>query len=243
MESDKPFVKSPAFQLYPSDFLSDKNTLAMSTLEIGAYCLLLFVCWAENGLPDGAEDLADIARLPLKQFQPMWERRIERCFTKREDGKWIHKRLEKERQKQAENRAKRQSAGAKGAEARWQTDSKAIAMPSDGNGKRMANDGLSDFSLQIATKDKDPANAAKPILEQFKDLVEFKGGNRDTVGSYLGGLLKRYERDDVESAAAKTVLNNAEDPKAYMASLLNGAARKFMSQAEMNSASNHKLVI
>jgi len=154
MESNKPFVKSPAFQVYPSDFLADANTLVMSTIEIGAYWLLLLTCWKENGLRDNVDDLARIARLSVKQFQPLWDRHIERCFTKREDGKWTHKRLEREREKQAKNRQKRQAAGAKGAKARWQSDSNAIAMPFNGNGNAnataMANDSLSVFSLQTS---------------------------------------------------------------------------------------------
>ena len=66
--------KSPAFQFYPADFLSDKNTLVMSAQEIGAYCLLIFVCWSEGFLHDDPEELATIARLPLDQFKKSWEK-------------------------------------------------------------------------------------------------------------------------------------------------------------------------
>src|SRR5688572_1370620 len=128
MENGTPFVKSPAFQIYPADFLADANTLVMSAAEVGAYWLLICVCWRENGLPDDVEELADLARTPLKQFQVSWEKRIQRCFMKREDGMWTHNRLEKERVKQTVNREKRQAAGTKGAELRWQTDSNAIAL-------------------------------------------------------------------------------------------------------------------
>jgi uncharacterized protein YdaU (DUF1376 family) len=151
METE-PFVKSPAFQVYPADFLADPNTLVMSTVEIGAYWLLILVCWQQNGLPGNVAELSSIARLPLKKFQPLWESHIERCFLRREDGSWTHKRLDKERTKQAENRAKRQSAGLKGASAKWQSYGKAMAMPdqepNNGHGKAMALDGLSDCSLQ-----------------------------------------------------------------------------------------------
>lgn len=111
MGSDKPFVKSPAFQIYPNDFLADKNTLVMSTVEIGAYWLLLLVCWIENGLLDDMEELAGIARMDQQQFEIGWEKRIKRCFTLREDGKWSHKRLEKEREKQREWKAKSARGG------------------------------------------------------------------------------------------------------------------------------------
>lgn len=145
-------MKSPAFQMYPADFLADQNTIVMSVSEIGAYCLLLFVCWNENGLPNDMNELARSARMPLKQFQLTWEKRIRRCFLMREDGKWTHKRLEKERDKQIVNRAKRQAAGEKGAERRWQTHSNAMANPpprgSNAINVPMAKNGLSVFSLQ-----------------------------------------------------------------------------------------------
>lgn len=151
---EEQFVKSPAFQTYPADFLSDKNTLVMTTTEIGAYWLLLLVCWQENGLPDDLAELAAVARLPLKQFQPMWERRIARCFQKRDDGRWTHKRLEKERNKQAEHRERQSAAGKRGADKRWQSHSHPIATPSNGNGKTnaiaMAKDSSS-FSSSSST--------------------------------------------------------------------------------------------
>jgi uncharacterized protein YdaU (DUF1376 family) len=157
MEKDT-FVKSPAFQIYPADFLADKNTLVMSAAEVGAYWLLICVCWREDGLPDDVQELADVARTPVKQFRVSWERKIQRCFVLRDDGKWTHNRLEKEREKQAENRRKRQTAGEKGAKAKWQTDSNAMALPQNGNSKGMALDGLSDFSLQSSTSSSTSSN-------------------------------------------------------------------------------------
>jgi uncharacterized protein YdaU (DUF1376 family) len=106
MSSPEVFVKSPAFQIYPADFLADKNTLVMSTVEIGAYWLLLLVCWQENGLPEDVDELAAIARLAKAQFIKSWEAKIKRCFVQREDGHWTHKRLERERSKQDDWRRK-----------------------------------------------------------------------------------------------------------------------------------------
>lgn len=168
-------MKSPAFQIYPADFLADKNTLVMTAAEVGAYWLLLCVCWRENGLPDDVQELADLARTPAKQFQVSWERKIQRCFYKREDGKWTHNRLEKERVKQTENRKKKQEAGEKGAKVKWQTDSNAIAAPSpptvSGNGNAIAKNSLSDCSLQIANKTHASAHAegrtTDPLFESL----------------------------------------------------------------------------
>lgn len=143
----------------------------MSAAEVGAYWLLLCVCWRESGLPDDMQELADLARTPIKIFQPSWERKIQRCFTKRDDGRWDHNRLIKERNKQAENREKRKAAGEKGAKAKWQTDSNAKATPSrktkpvDSNA--MPTDGLSSStSVSSSTtttlkKEKEPSAFAE----------------------------------------------------------------------------------
>lgn len=177
---EQPFVKSPAFQIYPADFLSDPNTLVMSATEIGAYWLLILVCWQQNGLPDDIKELASISRLKLKQFKPIWEQRIERCFLKRDDGKWTHKRLEKEREKQANYRANRQAAGQKGAQAKWQKDGSAMAQPLaepvSANGKAMANDGSSVFSLQTSV------NASA--------IAEEQPGTRDELFESLASLCR-----------------------------------------------------
>lgn len=178
MESDKPYVKSPAFQIYPADFLADAKTLVMSAAEIGAYWLLLCVCWRENGLPDDVSELAAIARTPLKQFQKSWDSRIQRCFVKRDDDKWTHKRLQTERDKQTENREARKVAGAKGAAGRWQTDSKPMANTSDShasaNGKPIAKDGLSSSS-SISSSISSSTSSSEEKQQRAKRTPEAKG--------------------------------------------------------------------
>src|SRR5687768_12394660 len=111
--------KAPAFQFYPADYvLADMNVSVMTTEEVGAYALLLCYCWREGSLPDDPVELATLARLSVKKFKALWERRIKRCFTLNDEGQWIHPRLEAERVHQAENREKRQKA----ANTRWGND-------------------------------------------------------------------------------------------------------------------------
>jgi uncharacterized protein YdaU (DUF1376 family) len=106
--------KSPAFQLYPAEFLADANVAVMNAEEVGAYLLLTLYAWRENGLPDDIEELAVLGRMPLDRFQGSWDRRIKRCFGEREDGRLVHPRLERERIKQQEFREKMSEAGKKG---------------------------------------------------------------------------------------------------------------------------------
>jgi len=87
---------SASFPFFPSDYQGDPHTIVMTTEENGAYCLLMWVCWELEGLPNDMDELAGYARLPVKKFQPMWEKRIKRCFvfdTKR--NQFMHPRFEK----------------------------------------------------------------------------------------------------------------------------------------------------
>jgi uncharacterized protein YdaU (DUF1376 family) len=125
--------KSPAFQMYPQDFLADANTIVMTTEEVGAYFLLLCVCWIEGSLigpdanalrtqsdrnadhPEWLRELAKITRMSAADFAVAWERRLSRCFVLGDDGRWRHRRLDAEREKQQAFSAK----AAEAANARW----------------------------------------------------------------------------------------------------------------------------
>lgn len=111
-------AKSPAFQMYPADFFADRHVLVMCCEDVGAYVQLMFSAWLEGALPDDVEELAAIAKMPVDRFRISWEKRIARCFEQREDGMWVHPRLEKERAKQQAFREKRIKAGKASAESR-----------------------------------------------------------------------------------------------------------------------------
>jgi len=102
-------VKSPAFQFYPGDFLSDFNVIVMTAQEVGAYALLMCVCWKENGIANDMDELATVSRMG-DAFAESWEKHIKRCFILREDGRWDHPRLQAERVKQQDFSAKMHDA-------------------------------------------------------------------------------------------------------------------------------------
>jgi uncharacterized protein YdaU (DUF1376 family) len=119
--------KSPAFQFYPKDFLTDERVVLMSNTEVGIYVRLLCFCWLEGTLPLETVSLAHMARMPLKQFTRLWENSIVKtCFKlSDEDGRLHHKRLDEEREKQAS------------APADCGKNSTRRGMPSIGNGARL----------------------------------------------------------------------------------------------------------
>ncbi len=104
--------KSPAFQFYPSDFLADAKQVSMSTSAVGCYWRLICHCWIEGSLPDDDHVLRMLSAYRGRLWNTIWPQLVV-CFERR-DGRLIHPRLERDRLKQAENRAKRQRAGRKG---------------------------------------------------------------------------------------------------------------------------------
>lgn len=97
----------PWMPLYVGDYLRD--TMHLSTVEHGAYCLLLFYYWNTGSLPDDDRHLARIARMSLRQ----WRRHRPVLQTFFHDG-WKHKRVESELNRAEIVRLKRISSGQKG---------------------------------------------------------------------------------------------------------------------------------
>ncbi|MCK5607572.1 DUF1376 domain-containing protein [Candidatus Pacearchaeota archaeon] len=108
--------KSPAFQFYPKDYLSDINVQLMTLEERGAYLQLMCHEWEEKGLPTDDDDLSILSGLGDKWFEKSGDK-IKKCFTIKKD-KLIHPRLEKERKKQKTRRDVMAAASKKGVAAR-----------------------------------------------------------------------------------------------------------------------------
>lgn len=121
-------IKSPAFQFYPKDFLSDELQMLLSLPEAGAYIRLLCHCWLSGSLPDDTTALARLCGATPAHMSKMWPS-ISRCFQTRPDGRWMHKRLEKIRRLQDEFRKKQKEK----ADKRWHAHGNATALPALGN--------------------------------------------------------------------------------------------------------------
>jgi len=106
--------QAPMMPVFVDALLGD--TLDLSVEEFGAYLLLLFATWRNNGrpLPDDAPKLARICRCSV----PRWNRVLRPAligFFRRDDDGFLHqKRLEKEWAFCAEFKAKQAANGARG---------------------------------------------------------------------------------------------------------------------------------
>jgi uncharacterized protein YdaU (DUF1376 family) len=111
--------KSPAFQWYPADWLSDMRVRLLPWAAKGLYVDLLCYCWREGYIPS---DSSAIAQLCGCHDLAMIEQCLELFCATDDPKKLTHKRLEKERIKQSEHRKERSNSGKKGAKTRWDKD-------------------------------------------------------------------------------------------------------------------------
>lgn len=106
--------KTPAFQFYPKDFLTDERVRLMCHTERGVYITLLCFCWLEQSLPPTVGELAKLVQVPEARFTRLWSSQLERCFYRKDDGRWAHKRLDGEREKQETFRRRQSDNGKRG---------------------------------------------------------------------------------------------------------------------------------
>lgn len=119
--------------LYVADYLRD--TQHLSTVEHGAYLLLIMQAWANGGaIPRDDAQLARITRLTLPQWRKIKATVTAFWIDHGEAGEiYQHRRIMKEIDRTDAVVEKRRQAGAAGAAKRWQNDSKchadAICLP------------------------------------------------------------------------------------------------------------------
>ena len=95
------------FSFYINDYLGD--TMHLTTEQHGAYFLLLLAYYRNGGpLPADYSRLAAITRLPLEQFKKHAPILLE--FFQEIDGKWKHKRSDREMQESAKRKKKARNA-------------------------------------------------------------------------------------------------------------------------------------
>lgn len=131
--------------LYIPDYLAD--TAHLTTIQHGAYMLLLMHYWRNGPLPDDDEELASIAKADAKTWKAIG-RTIRRFFSHIDDGLLHQKRMDHERSRWAELSDRRSRAGKAGANAKHNPGKPDDKPP----GKRMANaEQTHPFASQFAT--------------------------------------------------------------------------------------------
>jgi uncharacterized protein YdaU (DUF1376 family) len=200
--------KSPAFQFYPKDYLSDINVQVMSLSERGAYMNLLCHEWLEGGLPDDDDILSILSGLGKEWFGKSGEK-IRKCFTIK-SGKFINPRLEKERKNQKERKKKRSDAGKKGNETRWGKGSEDIAKGSQCDNNAIAKDRSTTTSsstpattknIKTFLSDSEEIRLVDYFISQIKiNKSDFKDPNKQNWAKDFDLMIRRDKRQAKEIA-------------------------------------------
>lgn len=93
--------------IYWGDYLRD--TTHLTTLQHGAYLLLIGHYWSQGSLPNDEQQLANITKMTSKEWRAN-RNVLQRFFL----GDWRHKRIDAEIERHNIIQAKRIAAGSKG---------------------------------------------------------------------------------------------------------------------------------
>ena len=198
------FEKSPAFQMYPADFLSDDHVAAMESAAVGIFTLLICHCWLAGSVANEDAVLIRLGRTNSK----VWRRvhaQVRAAFIVR-DGRLFQPRLEREREKQAQYRALRAKAGRASAEQRANrraTEGQQNSPESSTKSKSSSSSSsLSTLSLSLSRDDCDApvterAEASPPKRARARAGAITAGNNGDglvseEIGDRAAKLIENY---------------------------------------------------
>lgn len=185
---------APAFQFYPKDFLTSPRVMNMTATERGMYITLLCVCWLEGGLPNDVKQLANLVRVPLKQFAKAWPHNLQGCFTPVRNARLINQRLEAERQKQIAYREKQAQFGKKGADVRKGSLKGSPRVAKAGAAKGRASSSSSVSNLQSPKEtvpaEQGTAHPIKAFLTLYEALFADLSADKPNVTKRDAGIAK-----------------------------------------------------
>lgn len=175
--------KAPAFQFYPKEFLMDGNVAGMSLAERGAYITLICLCWQEGSIPADSTRLSRMLGVPGSVFQKLWPA-LEPCFREAE-GRWIHPRLEKERDKQESYRRRQGDNGRLGGRPRKpdETQTKAVGFENESQTEAKKSSPISYLHITPkppsgALEDEETETRIREFFEQYPAIYrEVKGAH------------------------------------------------------------------
>lgn len=204
-------MSQPWMPLYVADYLAD--TRRLSTLEHGAYILLIMDYWRNGNLPDDDDRLARIVNLPLCEWICV-RNAIEPLFL----PGWKHKRIDDELARAVEKSKK----ASKSAKKRWNdANAYAGAIPTqcEGNANAMlsqpqshittSNDVVSQKEPPEKTKSQNPLAILETVLspKTARDVVAHRKALKSPLTDRAAELLaeKFAAYGDAELAASTMI--------------------------------------
>lgn len=162
--------KSPAFQFYPADWL-DFRVLRMSLAAQGAYIRLLCHMWRDSkdqcsieAEPSSLSILLGVSQREFHKLMGEIQREADPILLQK-DGRYISRRLQKEKAQQVRRRREKSEAGSKGAKTRWQSHASAKPQP-------IAKDASSSSSSSAIASSSSPAGEYVPPAPRGDSIEE-----------------------------------------------------------------------
>ena len=215
-------MTAPAWMpFYIADYLADTGHL--STLEHGAYLLLIMHYWQNGGLPSQDLKLARICRLLPKEWQ-----KIKQTMVDLFDADWKHHRIDKELATAEETINKRSAAGKAGASARY--------------GKRNATAMANAQQTNAPSPSPSPSGtnvtgAEAPLVDPEKELFD---RGKQVLGKNAGGQISKLIRAKGGSIplarAAIEQASTKQNPGEYIGAILRGRLPPDPNEAQMRVA-------
>ncbi len=196
--------KSPAFQFYPGDWLSDINVATMTDQEEGIYIRLLSYCWIHGSIPGDIEKIKRLLKNGSKHDATTLEPVLS-CFHLSDSGNYTHNRLEKERKKQEDWKEKSSRGGKKSAEIRQNNAELKGGSPVVEDCLTPKSNTSSLSSSSSSTSNNKPTHGVCDNFEEDWNLYPRKAGNKKKA----------------RSCYHKSVGNNPEKRKQFLEKMQN----------------------
>lgn len=211
-------------RFFPADYLAD--TRRLTTEQHGAYLLLLMDSWSSGALPDDDAVLARVAGLDAES----WARTRPAIagYFEIADGKWVHARIEQEREHAQAYAQASSGRGKKAAAARWgkkkaeesaekpanpvdnlQKDAQAYAQALHG---KCPPEPEPEYKSSVVNDDVDNSDSsalAKPVASSFAGPTglpeQSQRAAADTQRTRAGQLCKLLRRQGLDAGLSVTV--------------------------------------
>lgn len=223
--------KAPAFQFYPSDWLSSPKITLMSPAEEGAYIRLLCYAWADPhcSIPDDDATLAVLSRLGEGWFNG-GSTKLRACFSVSPSfpGRLVNERLLQERQKQEAWREKSRAGGKKSGKTRrlkreWSLNGGSTTVEANitapvepnGNSSSSSSSSLSLHPKKDSEKEETTmSRSSRDFMQEAREVLQFlnlKSGRQfrevDSTLRMIAARLKgQSEKTAVDIQACKTLI-------------------------------------
>lgn len=193
----------PFMRLFVADYQAD--TMHLSTVEHGAYLLLLMNYWQRGKpLPDDDRKLARIAGLGPREWQRI-KPAVSEFFEIGCSG-WLHKRVESELAHMRSMSLKKRRGG--------------LARAEQMHSERLAGAQQTDTEADTdSSVSKDTAASGDPDKVFWDNATAYLGnGKRGVIGKWV----KAHGRPETAKAIAAAQVERAVDPVAYIQGVLRG---------------------